>query len=203
MYATAAAEEEVYAESAAPVWWVFLITGTLWFVLSLVMFRFDITSASTIGVLAGIVFLTAGLIEFCMAALVNSGWWKALNAILGLVLVVGGIMSFVHPGNAFVAVASVIGFMFLLVGIFDLIVAFSDRVGLWWVRMITGFVCIGLAFWASGDFQRKSILLVAWVALFCLFRGINSFIVAFSLRHLDKEVAADAKAIGALEGGAS
>jgi len=201
MYATAAAEEEVYAESAAPVWWVFLITGTLWFVLSLVMFRFDITSASTIGVLAGIVFLTAGLIEFCMAALVNSGWWKALNAILGLVLVVGGIMSFVHPGNAFVAVASITGFMFLFVGIWDLIVAFSDRVGLWWVRMITGFICIGLAFWASGDFQRKAVLLVAWLGLFALLRGINSFIVAFTLHHLEKKVAADAEPVSAIGGG--
>jgi len=196
-------DQEVYAESAAPVWWVFLITGTAWFVLSLIMFRFNVTSAKTIGIIAGIIFLVAGLIEFCMVAVVRSGWWKALNAILGVLLVVGGIAALIHPTNAFVWVASVIGFMFLLVGIFDLIVAFSDRTGLWWVRMITGFVCIGLAFWASGDFQRKSILLVAWVALFCLFRGINSFIVAFSLRHLDKEVAADAKAIGALEGGAS
>jgi len=200
MSVTTAAEEEVYAESAAPVWWVFLITGTAWLVLSLIMFRFDITSAKTIGILAGIVFLAAGVIEFCMVAVVTSGWWKALNAILGVVLVVGGIMSFVHPGNAFVAVASIIGFMFLFVGIWDLIVAFSDRVGLWWVRMITGFICIGLAFWASGDFQRKSILLIAWLGLFALFRGINSFIVAFTLHHLEKKVAADERTIAAIEG---
>ena len=195
------AEEEVYAEGAAPVWWLFLITGTLWLVLSLVMFRFNISSAKTIGVLAGIVFLIAGVIEFCMVAVVTSGWWKALNAILGVLLVAGGIASFVHPSNAFVAVASIIGFMFLFVGIFDLIVAFSDRVGLWWIRMITGFICIGLAFWASGDFQRKSILLVAWLGLFALFRGINSFIVAFSLRHLEKAAPADPVAMtAAMEG---
>jgi uncharacterized membrane protein HdeD (DUF308 family) len=203
MYATTTAEEEVYAESAAPVWWVFLITGTLWFVLSLVMFRFDITSASTIGILAGIVFVVAGLIEFGMVAVVQSGWWKALNAILGVLLVVGGIMAFIHPENAFVAVASIIGFMFLFVGIWDLIVAFSDRTGLWWVRMITGFICIGLAFWASGDFQRKAVLLVAWLGLFALFRGINSFIVAFTLHHLEKKVASAAKTVSAIEGGAS
>jgi uncharacterized membrane protein HdeD (DUF308 family) len=200
MSATTGAEEQVYAENAAPVWWVFLITGTAWLVLSLIMFRFDITSAKTIGVLAGIVFLVAGGIEFCMVAVVRSGWWKALNAFLGVLLVAGGIVAFIHPKNAFVAVASVIGFMFLFVGIFDLIVAFSDRTGLWWVRMITGFICIGIAFWASGAFQRKSILLVAWLGLFALFRGINSFIVAFTLHHLEKETASDAKAIAAVEG---
>jgi uncharacterized membrane protein HdeD (DUF308 family) len=200
MSMTTVAQEQVYAENAAPVWWVFLITGTAWLVLSLIMFRFDISSAKTIGVLAGIVFLAAGVIEFCVAAVVTSGWWKALNAVLGVLLVVGGIMSFIHPGNAFVAVASIIGFMFLLVGIFDLIVAFSDRTGLWWVRMITGFICIGLAFWASGDFDRKSILLVAWLGLFALLRGINSFIVAFTLHHLEKDAAADRLAVAAIEG---
>jgi uncharacterized membrane protein HdeD (DUF308 family) len=182
-----AAREGVYEESAGSIWWVFLITGTLWLVLSLIMFRFDITSAKSIGVLAGIVLLIAGAIEFGMVAVVRGGWWKALNAILAVLLVVGGIMSFVHPGNTFVAIASIIGFMFLFVGILDVIVAFSDRTGLWWVRLITGGVCIGLAFWASGDFERKAILLVTWVALFCLFRGINSLVVAFTVRALEKE----------------
>ncbi len=190
MSAATVADEQAYVESASSVWWVFLVTGTAWFVLSLIMFRFNITSVNTIGILAGIVFLVAGFIEFGMAAMVKSGWWKALNALLGVLLVVGGITAIIHPQNAFVAIASVIGFMFLFVGILDLIVAFSDRVGLWWVRMISGFVCIGLAFWASGDFQRKSVLLITWLALFALFRGINSFIVAFSLRHLEKEAAA-------------
>lgn len=190
MSATTMADEQAYVESATSVWWVFLVTGTAWFVLSLIMFRFNITSVNTIGILAGIVFLIAGFIEFGMAALVKSGWWKALNVLLGVLLVVGGIMAFIHPQNAFVAVASVIGFMFLFVGILDLIVAFSDRVGLWWVRMITGFICIGLAFWASGDYQRKAVLLITWLGLFALFRGINSFIIAFTLRHLEKEAAA-------------
>ena len=94
-----------------------------------------------------------------MVAVVHGGWWKALNAILGMLLIVGGIMSFIHPENTFVAIASIIGFMFLFVGILDLIIAFSDRTGLWWIRLITGVLCIGLAFWASGDFNRKAILL--------------------------------------------
>jgi uncharacterized membrane protein HdeD (DUF308 family) len=184
---TMTADGQVYEESAGSIWWVFLITGTLWLILSLIMFRFNVTSAKSIGVLAGIVFLCAGVIEFGMVAVVHGGWWKALNAILGTLLIVGGIMSFIHPENTFVAIASIIGFMFLFVGILDLIIAFSDRTGLWWIRLITGVLCIALAFWASGDFNRKAILLTVWVALFCLFRGINSFIVAFTVRSLEKE----------------
>ena len=187
---TLAVEEQVYDEEFGRLWWVFLITGTIWLVFSLILFRFDITSAKSIGVLAGIVFLIAGLFELGVAGLVRSGWWKALNVIVGVLLVVGGIMSFIHPENAFVAVASIIGFMFLFVGIVDIFVAFSDRTGLWWVRLIVGLVCIGLAFWASGDFDRKAILLTAWLGLFALLRGINSYIVAFTLRAFHKEVAA-------------
>ncbi len=187
---TVVAEDQIYDDGAGSFWWLFLITGTLWLILSLVMFRFNITSVNTIGVLAGIVFLIAGVLEFGMVAIVHSGWWKALNALLGVLLVVGGITAIIHPQNAFVAIASVIGFMFLFVGIFDLIIAFSDRTGLWWVRMITGFICIGLAFWASGDYQRKAVLLITWIGLFALMRGIASFIVAFALRHAEKELSA-------------
>ena len=183
-------EEQVYDEQFGGLWWIFLITGTLWFCLSLVVFRFDISSAKSIGILAGIIFLFAGIFELMMVAVVHGGWWKALSAILGGLLVIGGILSFIHPENAFVAVASITGFMFLFVGLLDVIVALMDRTGLWWLRLLTGAVCIGLAFWASGDFERKAILLVVWVGLFALFRGINSYVVAFTLRHIHKQLAA-------------
>ena len=186
--ATSGFDDQIYEEKAGSIWWVFLITGTLWLILSLIMFRFNITSVKTIGVLAGIVFLIAGVVEIGMVAVVHGFWWKLLNGILAVLLIVGGIMSFIHPQNTFVAIASIIGFMFLFVGIMDLIIAFSDRTGLWWVRLITGGLCIALAFWASGDWNRKAVLLITWVALFCLFRGINSFVTAFTVRHVEKEL---------------
>ncbi len=182
-------EDQVYEEKFGSWWWVFLITGTLWLCLSMIMFRFDITSVKSIGVLAGIVFLTAGVFEFVMVAVVRGGWWKVLNAILGLFLVIGGIYALAHPSDAFIAIASVTGFMFLMVGIMDLIVAFSDRTDLWWLRMISGFICIGLAFWASGEFAKSAWLLIVWVGIFAMFRGINHFILAFQLRRLHKELA--------------
>ena len=184
---TVVVEEQVYDESFGPRWWVFLITGTAWRFLALIMFRFDITSAKSIGVLAGIIFLIAGLFEFAMTAVVRGGWWKALNAILGVLLVVGGILSFIHPENTFVAIASITGFMFLFTGIIDIIVALSDRTGVWWLRLVVGIACVLLGFWAAGDFERKSVLLVAWVAAFALLRGISSFLIAFTLRSAQKE----------------
>ena len=183
-------EEEVYDKSFGKHWWVFLITGTLWLILSLVMFRFDITSARAIGILAGIVFIFAGVIELGVTFVVRSGWWKALNALLSFLLIVGGIMSFIHPENAFEAIASITGFMFLFVGIMDILVALTNRTGVWWLRLVVGLVCVGLAYWASGDFDRKAVLLVAWVAAFALLRGITHLIIAFSLRSVHRQLSA-------------
>jgi uncharacterized membrane protein HdeD (DUF308 family) len=189
---TVVVDEEVYDPSYGSHWWIFLITGTAWLVFSLILFRFDITSAKSIGILAGIIFLIAGLFEFLMVLVVRSGWWKAVNAILGVMLVVGGILSFIHPQNTFVAIASITGFMFLFVGIIDIIVSLSDRTGVWWVRLVVGIICVALAFWASGDFERKAILLTAWLGAFALLRGIAHFLIAFALRGAHKELAAPA-----------
>ena len=88
MSAVATADEEIYDSGFGKLWWLFLITGTAWLVLSLIMFRFDITSVKSIGILAGIVFLFAAAFEFMLVAVVRGGWWKALNAILGVLLLV-------------------------------------------------------------------------------------------------------------------
>ena len=113
---------------------------------------------------------------------------EGLERDLRFLLAAGGIFSFIHPSDAFIAIASITGFMFLFVGIMDLIIAFSNRTGLWWLRMIAGFICIGLAFWASGEFGKQAYLLLVWAGLFALFRGINSFFVAFALRGAHKEL---------------
>ena len=179
---TMTAEGPVYEESAGQHLVGVPDHGTLWLILSLIMFRFNITSVKSIGVLAGIVFLCAGVIELGMVAVVHGGWWKALNAILAMLLIVGGIMSFIHPENTFVAIASIIGFMFLFVGILDLIIAFSDRTGLWWIRLITGVHLHRPRVLGVGRLRAQGDPAHVWVALFCLFRGINSFFVAFTVR---------------------
>jgi uncharacterized membrane protein HdeD (DUF308 family) len=51
---------------------------------------------------------------------------------------------------------------------------------------IYGLIAIGLGFWASGDFYRSAVLLVAYVALFALLRGSSSIVLAFTLRSAGK-----------------
>jgi uncharacterized membrane protein HdeD (DUF308 family) len=96
------------------------------------------------------------------------------------------ILSFIHPGNTFKALAAVMSFYFVLKGTFDLIIAFATRPenDLWWLGLISGVIMIVLGFWAAGDFGHKVILLVVWVGLAALMRGISEIIFAFTLKHM-------------------
>jgi uncharacterized membrane protein HdeD (DUF308 family) len=170
---------------AGRMWWLFLITGTAWLLFSIIVFRFDYTTVSAISILFGIFMLAAAVMEF-IALATTHGWRLILHALLGVAFLVIAIVSFVHPGDTFRALAAVISFYFILKGTFDLIVALATREEneVWWLGLILGIVEILLGFWAAGDFGNKVILLVVWVGVAALTRGISEILFAFTLRHM-------------------
>ena len=171
-------------------WWLFLLTGIGWLVFSLVIFRFDITSAASIAILFGFVAIVAGLDEF-MAIGVSTTGWKIVHGLLGAIFILVGIFAFIEPGSAFVALASVIGFFFLFKGIFDVAVAIAtkEEFELWWLQLFAGLVEIGLAFWVAGNFREKAILLLVYVGVVALSKGITEILLAFKLKALGQGTA--------------
>ncbi|WP_020522335.1 HdeD family acid-resistance protein [Catelliglobosispora koreensis] len=168
-------------------WWVFLVTGVLWLIISLIILRFDTTSIVTIGVLVGAVILAAGVNEFITGALTKSGW-RWLNFVLGAIFVVFGTIAMFSPGRTFWAMAAIIGWFLLFKGTFDIVMAFVTKHEneLWWLLLGVGIIELLLAFWAAGGFGRKVLLLVVWAAAAALARGITEIITAFRLRKLHK-----------------
>jgi uncharacterized membrane protein HdeD (DUF308 family) len=183
-------EREVVLEAAGR-WWIFLVTGIAWLVFSLLIFRFDMTSVTTIGILFGVVAIIAGLNEF-MAIMVSTRGWQIAHGILGVIFVIVGIFAFIEPGSAFAALASIIGFFFLFKGIFDITLAFATKgeFDLWWLQLVVGLLEIGLAFWVAGNFREKAILLIVYTGLVALSKGISELFLAFKLRSLRREVRA-------------
>jgi uncharacterized membrane protein HdeD (DUF308 family) len=55
--------------------------------------------------------------------------------------------------------------------------------------LIVGLVEILLAFWVAGSFRNKVILLVAYVGIIALSRGITEIFLAFKLKGLRRRVA--------------
>lgn len=183
-------EEREVVREAARWWWLFLLAGIAWLVFSLVIFRFDITSAKSIAILFGIVAIVAGVDEF-MAIGVSTTGWKIVHGLLGVIFIVVGIFAFAHPGSTFEALAALIGFFLLFKGILDLAVAFATKAefDMWWVQLVVGLIEIGLAFWVAGDFQRKATLLIVYVGIVALSKGLTDIFLAFKLKSLKNETA--------------
>jgi uncharacterized membrane protein HdeD (DUF308 family) len=183
-------EEREVVREAARWWWLFLLAGIAWLVFSLVIFRFDITSAKSIAILFGIVAIVAGVDEF-MAIGVSTTGWKIVHGLLGVIFIIVGIFAFAHPGSTFEALAALIGFFLLFKGILDLAVAFATKAEyeMWWVQLVLGLIEIGLAFWVAGDFQRKATLLIVYVGIVALSKGLTDIFLAFKLKSLQKQTA--------------
>jgi uncharacterized membrane protein HdeD (DUF308 family) len=77
-------------------------------------------------------------------------------------------------------------FYFVLKGMLDVGLAIATRrvTGAWWVQLLIGIAEILIGFWAAGDFGHKTILLVVWVGLLALTRGISAITFAFAAREL-------------------
>ncbi len=164
-------------------WWLFLLTGIAWLIIAWVALRFTPASIATVGVLLGVLFLFGMADEFFIAA-VRPGWgW--LHVVMGVIFAFGAGWSFARPYNAFWTLASILGLLLIFRGTLDIITS-VDAKGInsaWWLGMLAGILEILLGFWASQQFYAvRGALLLVWVGLFALFRGISEIVIAFEVR---------------------
>ena len=183
-------ERDLVAESARH-WWMFLLTGIAWLVFALLLFQWDYTTVYAVSVLFGVAAIFAGVNEFGQTAVSTTGW-KIVHGIVGVLFIGAGVWALVHPHSAFATLAALIGFFFLVKGVFDLTIAFMTRAifDLWWLQLIIGIFEIVLAFWVAGAFQRSVVLLVVYVGIVALSRGITEIFLAFKLKDLNRRIAA-------------
>jgi uncharacterized membrane protein HdeD (DUF308 family) len=184
-------EETEVLEAVADRWWIFLVTGIGWLVLALLIFQWDYTTVYAISILFGVIALTAGINEFFLISVSTTGW-KWAHGLLGALFFVAGIWALVHPHAAFTTLASLMGFFLIFKGVFDITAAVIAKAAsdLWWLQLTIGIIEIVLAFWIAGSFRKQVILLVAYVGIIALSRGITELIFAFKLHGAKKRLAA-------------
>jgi len=166
-------------------WWLWLVTGIAWIIIALIILQFDQASVTTVGVLIGLMFLLAGFQQFVVAAVVDS--WRWLWIVFGVLFLIAGVIALISPENTFAALADILGFLFLLVGVFWIIQAFVDRPvnELWWLGLISGIALVILAFWTSGQFFiTKAYTLLVFSGIWALFQGMGDIVRAFAVRKL-------------------
>jgi uncharacterized membrane protein HdeD (DUF308 family) len=174
----------------ARLWWLWLVFGILWIVVALVILQFDQASITTVGVLIGAMFLASGFQQFALAGLIE-GSARWILIIFGALFVIAGVIALINPEETFAGIADILGFLFLLVGLFWIIQAFSDRDTneLWWLGLISGIAMIVLAFWTGGQFFiEKQYTLLVFAGIWALFQGVGDMVKAFQIRKLGQLV---------------
>jgi uncharacterized membrane protein HdeD (DUF308 family) len=164
-------------------WWLLLLTGIAWLILSWVALRFTPASVATVGVLLGVLFLFGMFDEFLLAAIGVS--WRWLHVVMAVIFAFGAGWSFARPYNAFWTLASILGLLLIFRGTLDIITSVDARAvnSVWWLGLLAGILEILLGFWASGQYLPvRGALLLVWVGLFSLFRGISEIVIAFEVR---------------------
>jgi uncharacterized membrane protein HdeD (DUF308 family) len=179
--------ETVLDQMAGP-WWMFLITGVAWLVISLIVLRFRLSSVVAVGVLLGVVFLGGWISELLIAS-IRTGWRWA-HVLMAAVFLFAACWSFASPFGAFWALATIFGLLLIFRGSLDLVTSISARDILphWWLAMIVGVLEILLGFWVSQqEFPARALLLLIWVGFFALFRGFSDILLAFEVRGAQRK----------------
>jgi uncharacterized membrane protein HdeD (DUF308 family) len=189
-------EGRMFLAERSKYWWVALLVGIAWLVIAWIVLRADIRSLTTVGILLGALFIAAGVSEIAAGSVMGGGW-TVLHYIIAAIFLLGGIWAFIRPVNTFFALVSVLGLVLLLQGAFEIIQSVSSRGEnpLWWLGLVAGILLILLAFWVSGsdrvfNLQARTYLVLFWVGLMAIIRGITTIVLAFTIRSAGRAVAA-------------
>jgi uncharacterized membrane protein HdeD (DUF308 family) len=163
-------------------WWIFLITGVLWILVSFLVLSFDPTSAALIGYFAAFFLIAAGVNEFLTLAVTEG--WRWLHGIAGAVFVVVGVLALFEPLQTFGILALLIGWYLLLKGTLTIVLSIlgRDELPLWGLLLASGILELVIGIWAIGYPWRSAWLLILWVGIGAVIRGITEIVLAFQLR---------------------
>ncbi len=171
-------------------WYIPLLVGLLFVIVSIVVFNSPLTSLLTLSILFALSFLFGGLSEIVFSIvnrhqLDNWGWSLAFGI---LTFIIGGSL-LMHPGLSISVLAFYVGFLLLFRSISS--ISFAIDVKKYgsksWIGLlifgILGAIVSFILIW-NPVFAGMSVVIL--VALSFLFAGIFSILLAFQLRKLHK-----------------
>jgi uncharacterized membrane protein HdeD (DUF308 family) len=164
-------------------WWIFLVGGVAWFIVSLLVLRMNTASVATVGVLMGVLFLVTAIEEILVASVFST--WAWARALLAGFFFVGAIWCFIAPYNAFWSLAAALGFLLIFKGTLDIVEAVMshDINDVWWLGLVAGTLELFLGFWASQQYLPvRGAYLLLLVGFYGLFRGLSDIALAFQVR---------------------
>lgn len=169
------------AAAVTGVWWLSLITGTLWTLYGMFVLSVRPGSVASLAWFAGFAFIFAGISYILTASRVDS--WQWLFYVGGVLGILAGLGAFVWPGKTLYVVAVFVAWYLVIGGILSIVAAFAGpKRDWWWMGLIAGFLEVMLGMWAVGSPGRELLLLVNLVGIYMIFFGVAEIFAAFSVR---------------------
>lgn len=181
-------------------WYIPLVVGALFIILSIVVFTSPLSSLLTLSVFFALSFLFGGLSEVIFSIanrnqLDNWGW----SLVFGIITVIIGFSLVIHPALSIGVLAFYIGFLLLFRSISSISFAIDiKKYGSknWVGLLIFGILGAIVSFFLIWNPVFAGLSIVVLIALSFLFAGLFSIFLSFQLRKLhksSKEISANLK----------
>lgn len=173
---------DVVSEQLEKMWGWYLVWGILAMIFGFFVISYRHASVYAIIYLASGFFIVGGLFEIVGAVRMARQRW--LHLVFGLIWIGAGIVGFVWPHITIFIVAVLVGWGFLVLGIFDIVDSIRNHfMPYWWVYLIRGLIAVALGFLCLRHPGAPLTALVVLIGILAIVFGAVEIIGAFSARH--------------------
>jgi uncharacterized membrane protein HdeD (DUF308 family) len=166
-------------------WWIFLVRGLVAIALGLLALFYPAATLVTLILFYGVFALVDGVFAVVSAIRgtgMGSRWWLALVGVLGII---AGLVTFFWPGITALALLTVIGVWALIYGIFEIIGAIRLRkeIDNEWLLLIHGVLAVLFGLMVLVRPGAGAVALIWLIGSFALASGIVLVVLAFGLKR--------------------
>ncbi len=177
---------DVVSEQLEKLWGWYLVWGIISMIFGFFVISYRHASVYAIIYLASGFFILGGLFEIIGALRMARQRW--LHLVFGVIWVGAGIVGFVWPHITIFIVAVLVGWGFLVLGIFDIVDSIRNHfLPYWWAYLIRGIIAVALGFLCIRHPGAPLTALVVLIGIMAIVFGAVEIIGSFSARHAKKD----------------
>jgi uncharacterized membrane protein HdeD (DUF308 family) len=180
---------DVVSTQLEKMWGWYLAGGILAMIFGFFVISYRHASVYAIVYLASGFFIAGGLLELIGGLRAVRQRWPLI--IFGVIWIGAGIVGFVWPHITIFIVAILVGWGFLVLGIFDIVNSIRYHyLPYWWAYLIRGILAVAIGFLCIRHPGAPLTALVVLIGIGAILFGAVELIGAFSARHAKKHWAA-------------
>jgi uncharacterized membrane protein HdeD (DUF308 family) len=176
---------DVVSKGLEKMWWWYLIGGIISMIFGFFVISYRHPTVYAVVYLASAFFIAVGIFEIIGSIRMPVQRW--LHLVFGLLWIGAGIVGFVWPHITIFIFAVLVGWAFLVLGIFDIVESIRHHtVPYWWLYLIRGVIAVAIGFLCIRHPGAPLTALVVLIGLLAIVFGAVEIVAAFSARHATK-----------------